>query len=887
MKETEQIPMVKSRFAAARLNDIIKGLDKNRRDLMIKKGWGVLLDISAFSAPKGLLEWMIGKIDAELGEFRNPRNNTSIVFNKHMVSKVLGLPPGIKRVVLLGKHDESPYREFYKINFSSGRRAPIAHAEKLLEDKNLDDETWFRTFYLVVVSTYFCPGTGDMLSLEYLGSLGDSDLVIEYDWAEHIFQHTMFEIKAFQIRHKKAVSDGNTNFQGWCGSCLPWIAIVYMDHLDFPESTLSHHRLNYSLPRASHVTDADFKYVMKHDKHKLTLNAHSYGARLFRPFRDTPYATGNATSGNQQVQEQVLPMPSAANASLLGQDTPHLLPLVTNPIHYELPDYIRPIFEKHTSLWLKDMRQGGVPQLTKLYSKHMSVFASDVFAAMKTHATLPHGTSSLPEASTSYASPPRASTLTVSPQIDVEPPLVHHDTHISDPSCSIEAAGTQFWEEAARMAAELEKSAVKTLNREDPSSSTHFPREDQRVNATTRPPRRGDDIECPSFDLLGGQTWSQHLADNNNLSPQGVAKTMATSRRSAPIVAPKKDVQTNTGGEQPDRTQQDVQTAVMEATNPNGDHASILSIFKNTMLPNTNRMLPNMHASTYVPTVGTQTQDKKNRKKRAFLGNGTHANQKKIKVTDESKTLYNTYIIKRCIRKPVDNEERPPFVDYGNYHISYEDFRESLKPRGKVDKNAMEIFIRHFNLVCNIPTTSEPFCTKFAFSQSMTSKLIVDEEVFDPKPCLKEFKKVYKEHELKTKDMLYFAIVEGEHWVLVSIRLLHKQVSFLDSMRTVKKSSIYDKAHFLVNNFITLATYAEAFPKEHFWKYVQHNPQELRQQTTNFDCGIFVMLFMKHWDGKKMQNFSQDMFENRVVVVHMLMSSELNKADPTWVLNWK
>ncbi|CAM0873285.1 unnamed protein product [Alopecurus aequalis] len=304
MKETKQIPMVKSRFAAARLNDIIKGLDKNRRDLVIKKGWGVLLDISAFSAPKGLLEWMIGKIDAELGEFRNPRNNTSIVFNKHMVSKVLGLPPGTKRVVLLGKHDESPYREFYKINLSSGRRAPIAHAEKLLEDKNLDDETWFRTFYLVVVSTYFCPGTDNMLSLEYLGSLGDSDLVIEYDWAEHIFQHTMSEIKAFQIRHKKAVSDGNTNFQGWRGSCLPWIAIVYMDHLDFPESTLSHHRLNYSLPRGSHVTDADFKYVMKHDKNKLTLNAHSYGARPFRPFRDTPYATGNATSGNQQVQEK-------------------------------------------------------------------------------------------------------------------------------------------------------------------------------------------------------------------------------------------------------------------------------------------------------------------------------------------------------------------------------------------------------------------------------------------------------------------------------------------------------------------------------------------------------------------------------------------------------
>jgi hypothetical protein len=63
---------------------------------------------------------------------------------------------------------------------------------------------------------------------------------------------------------------------------------------------------------------------------------------------------------------------------------------------------------------------------------------------------------------------------------------------------------------------------------------------------------------------------------------------------------------------------------------------------------------------------------------------------------------------------------RPPFVDFGEYHVTYEEFHEAFKPRGSIDKNVMELFIRDFNLVTNIPTTSEPLCTKFAFSQSLT-----------------------------------------------------------------------------------------------------------------------------------------------------------------------
>ncbi|KAM0844468.1 hypothetical protein ACQ4PT_057030 [Festuca glaucescens] len=139
--------------------------------------------------------------------------------------------------------------------------------------------------------------------------------------------------------------------------------------------------------------------------------------------------------------------------------------------------------------------------------------------------------------------------------------------------------------------------------------------------------------------------------------------------------------------------------------------------------------------------------------------------------------------------------------------------------------------------------------------------------------------------------MFYFAIVDNGHWVLLCISLIHKQVNVLDSMMSVKNTQVYDKAHFLVNNFIVLATYAKAFPKTNFSQFVQNNPQHLRQQTTMFDCGVFVMIFMKLWDGKIMKTFgkffTQDIIDHHMVITLMILTTELNKVDPTWVLKKK
>ncbi|XP_071678537.1 uncharacterized protein [Lolium perenne] len=882
--------LLKSRFAAGRLRDVVLGMAKERKDHIRLRGWGNLLEVGSFSAPEGLLEWIIDRTNPELGEFRNPRSNASILFTKDMIVKVLGLPSGKRPVVLTGKHQESAHREFFKIDYNHGRRAPIHHAIDMLDKGNLDEETYFRTFFEVALGTYLCPGTGNMLPLEYLGSLDDSNQVKDYDWGAHILQNVMSEVDAFQ--KKKA----NNKLQNepkkiWVGSCLPVLAIIFMDHLEFPESSLSVHHIDYSLPRASHVSDADFKFVMKHDKSRLSLNSHSYGARPFRPFHMTPYANQHAPFGHQPDQPPLVLVPqpppqtniilsdattrqgqtsnmNVTNVTLRQRETntnhtsnvslqasKHVITpqAQTNRNHTteEHPDFMIPIFEKHKQLWAKDMEDIQA-MCTEKHGTRMAEFARDVIAAWKVH----------PAPTTSFASPPRA--------VDVS------NIHEAEGSASKATPETRFWKEAVQIAQEVEKSKEKSsrqkMKPDTPAAAT---------SAQTNPYQGAShttyyDIEPPSFSLLlPGESWSQPLPPTDQLEQADVLDTFAF--QTVPT-AP-------SHGQDHIASREHEHTASLD---PATSHKQAPSAAPTIVIKRTPEPVHTEDTETsIVDTIGTQTQEKKNRKKRAFLGLNEANASKKIKTTDDQKESYYKFILKQCVKPPKKGEKRPHFVDFGDYHISYEHFREALRPRGHIDTHVMELFIRHFNNETDNVTSNLHTCTKFAFSQSLTQKLLVDEDKFDPTSCLREFNKLYKEHKLKSKDLLFFAIVDTEHWILCCINLIHKQINILDSMKRVHKTQVYEKADVLVTNFSKLASLAKAFPNTNFMEFVCSNPLECRLQSTLFDCGVFTMLHMQHWEGKILKPFCMKMLENRMLIVHVILHSTLNKADPTWVLKKK
>jgi hypothetical protein len=102
----------------------------------------------------------------------------------------------------------------------------------------------------------------------------------------------------------------------------------------------------------------------------------------------------------------------------------------------------------------------------------MAEYASDLFAACKNNTTTPHGPLP-PSASTPIFSPPRASTSIAGAPRDEEPVLVGEDVH-----------GSQFWEEATRIAAEIEQSAGKKTHMTDPSSTINARTEDQDIKTS-------------------------------------------------------------------------------------------------------------------------------------------------------------------------------------------------------------------------------------------------------------------------------------------------------------------------------------------------------------------------------------------------------------------
>jgi hypothetical protein len=172
---------------------------------------------------------------------------------------------------------------------------------------------------------------------------------------------------------------------------------------------------------------------------------------------------------------------------------------------------MKAIFEKHITLLRKDVELATI--------KRMSEFASDVFAAVNTNATTRHGLSSQPVASTYVASSPTTCAPIISPPRDKEPAFLEEVVNISDPSCSKQTPSTQFWEEASRIADEVEKSGGKTTNRPYLSPSTTM--QVHPITETSGAGCRGVDIECPTFDLLpAGETWTQHFAATNQPSPR-------------------------------------------------------------------------------------------------------------------------------------------------------------------------------------------------------------------------------------------------------------------------------------------------------------------------------------------------------------------------------
>ncbi|XP_010236711.1 uncharacterized protein LOC104584223 [Brachypodium distachyon] len=289
---------------AKRLHDVIREHISAPKKIIIEgTGFGDCLRISAVTIPNELTEWIVMNIDHKLREFRVC--NKSIVFTRDMVKKVFNVPSGVRPVELL-KRGHSKLCKIYSV----AGRAPIARAIEILKSApDEDDIIVSRTFVLLALATVLCPSTRDTLILEYLASLTNMADVQEFAWDEHILETVMDKVGKFQEK-RRLKSQQDMSFDNfWIGSCFPMLAIIYMDHLDFPPPHPGDYNINYSLPRACFVSTIDFNFVVSVDANMFVSNKKVFGKKTPVVQPPVPIKAPSATGQGDVIAVVAAPSP--------------------------------------------------------------------------------------------------------------------------------------------------------------------------------------------------------------------------------------------------------------------------------------------------------------------------------------------------------------------------------------------------------------------------------------------------------------------------------------------------------------------------------------------------------------------------------------------------
>jgi hypothetical protein len=182
----------KCRLSARRICSLVPQLSNQQKEWVINAGFGALLSMHEFSVPIKLVKWMMKRVDPFLSEFRY--KNRVIVFNRDLICKILGLENNARAVRISGDSDEvMKLKELYR----DGDRAKIGKCISIATESK-DRETFMRSFALLALGSVYNPGTSNDVSLKYLNSLENVELISTFDWAGHILKELMDEVKKYQ-----------------------------------------------------------------------------------------------------------------------------------------------------------------------------------------------------------------------------------------------------------------------------------------------------------------------------------------------------------------------------------------------------------------------------------------------------------------------------------------------------------------------------------------------------------------------------------------------------------------------------------------------------------------------------------------------------------------
>ncbi|KAG2589698.1 hypothetical protein PVAP13_5NG373781, partial [Panicum virgatum] len=199
----------------------------------------------------------MGQVVTDLSQFKHRLK--SFKFTRYMVQQIIGIPSGEIPIIL------------HSGGVKISDKLSIRDAVRNLLDQH-DEESFIKWFMLVALSTIICPSTQNFVNINYLPYLLDVSQINTFDWSTHVLNYILSEVKKYQgfISSK---DDGKI----YVGSCLPLLAIAYMDFIDFSHEYANHHNFCYDVPRICNVRSEDFLFAANVDRNLSNPGRPSYG----------------------------------------------------------------------------------------------------------------------------------------------------------------------------------------------------------------------------------------------------------------------------------------------------------------------------------------------------------------------------------------------------------------------------------------------------------------------------------------------------------------------------------------------------------------------------------------------------------------------------------
>ncbi|RCV11882.1 hypothetical protein SETIT_2G222300v2, partial [Setaria italica] len=237
-----------TRFSAAAFSNVIDCLTPHQRAVTEGYGFGSLLLFSKCSV---------------------------ISLTKESVNLVLGLPLGPKpfpagssdgKTIVLSKFGKEhlPQVTFF--------------ANKIIKQAEMSDEDISVCFMVVSLSTFLCSNTSLIPSQKYFSVFEDIDNAKDYDWCGLVLCWLLDRVKVFNSVNSGV---GSSKYRQCLGGCIYYLAVMYLDHIDFRQR-----QVKADIPRISVWKDSMIQFYSNLDKKSLGV----YGHRPLLDYDSTYYA---------------------------------------------------------------------------------------------------------------------------------------------------------------------------------------------------------------------------------------------------------------------------------------------------------------------------------------------------------------------------------------------------------------------------------------------------------------------------------------------------------------------------------------------------------------------------------------------------------------------